>query len=637
MQRFYEILGKYWGYAEFRPSQAEAIAAVAAGLDVLALMPTGAGKSLLYQVPTLAREGVCVVVTPLVALMKDQVDRLRALGIHAAALHSGLTTRQIDLVMDNASWGDLKFLYVAPERIASQTFRTRVRGMNVSLIAVDEAHCISQWGYDFRPSYLRIRELRELLPETPVLALTASATPVVVADIMRNLGMSDGRTVRSSFARPNLSYAVRRTDDRQGQLLRVLNNVAGAGIVYVRTRDGAEQLAKWLCDEGVEAEHYHGGLRHADRTERQERWMRGQRRVMVATNAFGMGIDKADVRFVVHYDTPDSLEEYYQEAGRAGRDGRRAYAVLLTSPDDRSRAMKRFESEYPPLEKIREIYESLHNYLQVGIGDGRFASWDFNVQDFAKRARIFGGMALNALKILQMNGYLNLGSETDNPPRIMFTIGRDDLYKIRIERIELDHIIRTLLRLYAGLFHDRLVAVDVNEIAAATGYTIDRTQELLKQLWQMRIIRYVPGSRSPVLTLLEERVPTADVFIAPETYRIRMEMSIERLEAMLSYAENDTECRSATIQKYFGEEDPAACGVCDICLGRRTHTHTCSPFSSSSIQTSIEKMLRAGPLSVKQIVSKFTCEPSSVVAALDTLAARGKIITHSDGKIELKG
>lgn len=629
MRRYYEILTKFWGFSDFRPAQAEAIGIMAKGTDTLVLMPTGAGKSLLYQVPALAREGVCVVVTPLVALMKDQVDRLRALGINAAALHSGLTTRQIDLILDNASWGDLKFLYVAPERLASQTFRTRVRGMNVCLIAVDEAHCISQWGYDFRPSYLRIRELRELLPAAPVLALTASATPSVVDDIMRNLGMTDGHIVRSSFARPNLSYAVRRTDDRRGQLLRVLNNVAGAGIVYVRTRDGSEQLAQWLEAEGIGAEFYHGGLRHADRTTRQERWMRGERRVMVATNAFGMGIDKSDVRFVVHYDMPDSLEEYYQEAGRAGRDGHRAYAVLLTSPDDRNRAMKRFESEYPPLEKIREIYESLHNYLQVGIGDGRFASWDFSVQDFAKQARIFSGMALNALKILQMNGYLNLGSETDNPPRIMFIVGRDDLYKIRIERAELDHIIRTLLRLYAGLFHDRLVAIDVSEIASATGYTADRIQELLKQLWQMRIIRYVPGSRSPVLTLLEERVPTADVFIAPETYRIRMEMSIERLKAMLSYSENTTECRSAMIQKYFGESDPLPCGVCDICLDNR-------PVKSSRIPEQIMSLLREGPLSVKQIVGKFTCDASAVVAALDELTAAGKILTRTDGKLDIK-
>ena len=355
-----ELLGtlkRYWGYDSFRPVQEEIIRSVCQGRDTLALMPTGGGKSLTYQVPTMLREGLCIVVTPLIALMKDQVDRLRRLGINAAAIHSGLSMRQIDIVLDNCVYGDVKFLYVAPERLVTEAFRLRVERMRVSLLAVDEAHCISQWGYDFRPSYLRIAELRERLPEVPVLALTASATPAVARDIMRQLRFAEPHVLRSSFARPNLSYAVRHDEDKNEQLLRVVRNVAGSGIVYVRTRDGCEQLTEFLRDAGVAATCYHGGLANAERSIRQEEWLAGRTRIMVATNAFGMGIDKADVRFVVHYSMPDSLESYYQEAGRAGRDGKRAYAVLLVAPDDAERVQRRFDLQFPPLDEIRDIYE----------------------------------------------------------------------------------------------------------------------------------------------------------------------------------------------------------------------------------------------------------------------------------------
>lgn len=629
-ERLYGILAKHWGYSDFRPAQLEVIESVCAGRDTLALMPTGAGKSLLYQLPAIAMDGVCIVVTPLIALMKDQTDRLRSLGVNAAAIHSGLTSRQIDIIFDNASWGDVKFLYVAPERVAGSTFRARVRGMNVNLLAVDEAHCISQWGYDFRPSYLRIADLRDLIPDTPVLALTASATPVVADDITRHLRMNQGVIIRSSFARPNLSFAVRKTDDKRGQLLRVISNVPGCGIVYVRTRDAAEKLAEWLTEEGREADYYHAGLGHAERMVRQERWTRGEKRLIVATNAFGMGIDKADVRFVVHYDIPDSLEAYYQEAGRAGRDGRRSYAVLLTSSDDRSRAQKRFETEYPPLEKIKECYESLFNYLGIGIGDGKYSSFNFNLYEFATRAGMFTGTAYNAIKILQMNGYMSLGDENDNPPRIMFIVGRDDLYRIRIECEELDHIIRTLLRLYSGVFHDRLVAIDVREIADSSGYTPERVQEFLKRLWELRIIRYVPGSRSPILMLTEDRLPRADVFISPESYRIRKQMGEERLTGIFAYVESDDECRSVLIQSYFGEADAHDCGVCDACIARKRAV----PDRQGRVaHEEILSMLREGPMSVKQIVGKFLCDPQDVIAALDRLSEDGKIRMEGDGKI----
>ena len=397
-QQIAALLKRYWGFDTFRPVQEQVILSVLAGRDTLALMPTGGGKSLTYQIPGLASEGVCIVVTPLIALMKDQVDRLRKLGIRALAIHSGLSARQIDIDLDNCVYGDVKFLYVAPERLASEAFRLRVQRMNVSLLAVDEAHCISQWGYDFRPSYLRIAELRERIPGVPVLALTASATPRVADDIMEKLRFAEPHLLRSDFSRPNLSYAVRHTDDKNEQLLRIIRNVGGSGIVYVRTREGAEQVAAFLRDEGISAEYYHGGLGHAERSMRQEAWISGRTPVMVATNAFGMGIDKPDVRYVVHYTMCDSLESYYQEAGRAGRDGRRSYAVLLISSDDAERIAKRFEADYPPLEKIRSIYEKICSYLQIAIGDGAQSSFLFNLRDFCTREHLYTGLVQNALK-----------------------------------------------------------------------------------------------------------------------------------------------------------------------------------------------------------------------------------------------
>ena len=490
-------LEKYWGYKSFRPGQEAIIESILAGRDTLALMPTGGGKSLTYQVPTLVREGLCIIITPLIALMKDQVDRLRQMGIAATAIHSGMSYTQIDIALDNCVYGDMKFLYIAPERLATEAFRLRVERMRVSLIAVDEAHCISQWGYDFRPSYLRIAEVRERLPEVPVLALTASATKVVADDIMHHLGFAEPHILRSSFARPNLSYAVRTTDDKTEQLLRIIENVPGSGIVYMRSREGCEQLAETLRSKGFSASYYHAGLPHVERSIRQEEWTSGKVRIMVATNAFGMGIDKADVRFVVHFSMCDSLESYYQEAGRAGRDGRRSYAVLLTSSDDESKIVKRFDMEFPPLEDIKSIYEKICDYLQIAIGDGLYASFIFNIHDFCQRERIYAGKVRAALDLLEQNGYMTLTEEMENPAKIHFCISRDELYRIRVGRNELDHIIRSILRLYNGVFTE-FRAIDYQAIATHSGYTIERVKELLKRMWQLRIIRYIPANTSPI-------------------------------------------------------------------------------------------------------------------------------------------
>ena len=660
----YRTLERYWGFTCFRSVQEQIIRSVMEGRDTLVLMPTGGGKSLTYQVPTMAREGLCIVVTPLIALMKDQVDRLRRQGIPAVAIHSGLSPRQIDIALDNCVYGDTKFLYVAPERLTTEAFRLRVVRMPVTLLAVDEAHCISQWGYDFRPSYLRIAELRERLPGVPVLALTASATRPVAEDIMLHLKFAEPNVIRSSFARPNLSYSVRHTDDKLGQLLRLLHNVPGSGIVYTRTRDGAEQLAEQLRNEGMTTAAYHGGLGHADRSQRQEEWLQGRVRVMVATNAFGMGIDKGDVRFVVHYAMCDSLESYYQEAGRAGRDGKRAYALLLVASDDGERISRRFEQEFPPLEKIKEIYERICSYLQIGIGEGGETSHLFNLYDFCAREHLYAGTVQSAVKLLQQNGYMTLTDLQDNPARVMFCVSRDDLYRLRLQRDRLDPFIRTLLRLYNGIFTE-FRPIDEGELATWSGYTVERVKELLRELWQLRVIRYIPSNRSPLLYLNEERLPREDLYIAPETYRRRQELIRERFEQMLAYARNETECRSTILERYFGAESAEPCGICDVCLARKRaakaaagtpntpgganenpssadsdtpSTASAAPSAAASdeeLRRQLLERLTARPADPRQLAAGCAASPERIASVLRELLAEGKIVADGSGILKI--
>ena len=623
-----EILRKYWGYSEFRPAQEQIISSVLAGRDTLALMPTGGGKSLTYQVPTMARKGVCIVVTPLIALMKDQVDRLRKLGISAVAIHSGMSYSKIDIALDNCVYGDVKFLYIAPERLATETFRLRVQRMNVSLQAVDEAHCISQWGYDFRPSYLRIAEVRKMLPEVPILALTASATDMVTKDIMKHLGFKEEHIIRSSFARPNLSYAVRHTDDKNEQLLRIVNNVTGSGIVYMQSREGCEQVATFLQENGISASYYHAGLPHAEREIRQEEWTSGKTRIVVATNAFGMGIDKADVRFVVHYTMSDSLESYYQEAGRAGRDGKRSYAVMLVASNDSSRISKHFSDEFPPLEQIKLIYEKVCDYVQVAVGDGLYASYIFNIHDFCRREHIHISRVRAALKLLQQNNYLTLTEEVDNPARIIFTTGRDDLYKIRVCQDELDNIIRVILRLYDGVFTE-FRSIDEKQIAAISGYTIDKVRELLKRMWQMRIIRYIPANTTPILFFNEERLPTNDLYISPESYTHRLRLTQERFENVLRYIGNEQSCRSVMMQNYFGDTDTTVCGVCDICINKKKEINN----KSNSLEDKVLTLIREQNLTSRELCRLIKHDPQEIASAVEKLKAEDKIYADRGGKL----
>ncbi len=626
-----QILERYWGYTSFRPQQREIIESVLSGVDTLALLPTGGGKSLTYQIPALAREGVCIVVTPLIALMKDQVDQLRKLGISAIAIHSGMSRRQIDIALDNCVYGDVKFLYVSPERIATELFRYRVERMNVSLIAIDEAHCISQWGYDFRPAYLRIAELREHTDSAPILALTASATKVVVSDIMERLKFNSKEVIIGSFARPNLSYAVREVEDKDAQLMKIISSVAGSGIVYVRSREGAEKLAMQLQNSGISASFYHAGLPHTERSIRQDEWIDNKVRIMVATNAFGMGINKPDVRFVVHYTMCDSLESYYQEAGRAGRDGLRSYAVLLVAPDDDARIVKRFEAEFPPIEKVKEIYDRICSYLQIAIGDGAMTSHIFNIYEFCGHESLSRNMVLSAIKILEGNNYLMLTDEMENPARIMFTVGRDDLYKVRVDHLDLDHFLRVILRLYEGLFSDFRRISEI-EIAHWSGYTVDRVKDLLKRLWQMRLIRYIPSNKSPLIYLNEERTAIRDIYISPDSYKFRREIYLKRYESMLLYATNTTSCRSIAFEEYFGANPSGECGVCDICLEKKRAQKN----TALDIEEIIINSLRDKPQSIKELLATLKTPHEKGIEIITRLIDDGKIVENKDSKLSAR-
>ncbi len=622
----HEVLKKWWGYDEFRPKQEEIIRSVIAGRDTLALLPTGGGKSITYQLPALVLEGVCLVITPLIALMKDQVDALRKRNISALAIHSGMSPRQIDIALDNCVYGDVKLLYISPERAASDLFRMRLERMNISMIAVDEAHCISQWGYDFRPSYLRLAELREAAGAAPILALTASATQSVVEDIMDKLKFSSPHTIRGSFARKNLSFAVRNTEDKNGQMMRVINNVEGSGIIYSRTREGAEQLSKFINEQGVSCTFYHGGLPHTERSIRQEEWQEGKVRIICATNAFGMGIDKRDVRFVIHYTMSDSLEHYYQEAGRAGRDGRRSYAVLLNSSDDKSRVIKRFEMEFPSLDSVKEVYDKICSYLQVAYGDGDKNAYLFNIYEFCARERLFSAGVKSALKLLEMNGYMTLLEEMENPARLMFAVSRDDLYKVRVDYGDLDHFIRTILRLYDGVFND-FKRIDELEIAQWSGYSVDRVKELLKRLWQMRLVRYIPSNRSPLLYLETGRLPKSDIHITPQSYKLRKELYHSRFNDMLGYVENSSQCRSRFIESYFGDNVGNACGVCDICIAAKKSLGAISPQLRGEIMT----LLSAKSHDVNSLLANVKASPEKISEVLRALLAEGVIKQSSEG------
>ena len=626
-----EILHKWWGYNEFRPMQREIIESVLSGNDTLALMPTGGGKSLTFQIPALALDGLTIVITPLIALMKDQVDNLRRRGISAVAVHSGMDQHRIEIALDNCAYGDVKMLYLSPERLATEAFRVRLKVMNVSLVVVDEAHCISQWGYDFRPSYLRIAEIREYAPKATFLALTASATELVAKDIMCRLGFNQGVVLRSSFARPNLQYVVRKDGNKYEQLMRIVRNVEGSGIVYMSTRDECEKLVQKLRDDDVSAQFYHAGLPVLERSIRQDEWLSGKTRIMVATNAFGMGIDKSDVRFVVHYTMCDTLEAYYQEAGRAGRDGKRCYALLIYEDGDIARRKQILEGEFPPIDDVKLIYERICNYLQVPIGDAEGVSFAFNIYDFCARERMYAGRVKSALALLEQNGYMTLIDQNDEPAKMMFECSRDALYSVHAGGSDMDCMLRVILRKYEGLF-SRFRPVSELEIAAEAQLSVERVHELMKVLWRMKIIRYIPANNSPLVRFDTERLPVKSLYIAPESYQLRHRLMMERFESIVEYVTSEDRCRSQIIENYFGDKESKECGVCDVCLRKRR-----GEASQVSVVERIMAMLGDAELDIKELTSAMNIAPERVVEVVDKMVAEKKISISKYGKLKING
>ena len=566
-----EILRKYWGYTSFRPKQEEIISSALAGEDVLAILPTGGGKSLCFQLPAMMREGLTIVVSPLISLIKDQVQNLRSRGIKALAVHSGMTRREIDIALDNAVYGDYKFLYLSPERLRTEVFRKRLDKMQVSFLVVDEAHCISQWGYDFRPDYLQIADIRDLLPGVPVIALTATATPTVSKDIQEKLRFPRENVIYSGFERPNLSYIVRKTENKYGSLLSVCQSVQGTGIVYVRERRAARDVAAFLCSQGVDAGFYHAGLSKEERGAVQERWMRGELRIIAATNAFGMGIDKPDVRFVCHFDVPEAVESYYQEAGRAGRDGLRSWAVLLWNKSDLTRLEAIYRSTFPGLDYIADIYQKMYRFFDIAYEDGAGAVYKFNLMEFVRRYRLNAATAYNAIKYIETAGYWSVTDEIDNPTRIMFTVSRDDLYRIQLSDSSLDTFVKALMRIYPGLF-SHLVSIDEDYVSRVIQQPSRVVSLKLLQLSRSGVLRYIPKARSPLICFAGERLTPSNLFLSEKNYEQRKRLFKERLDAMYTYispvsdrSAAQSACRSRRLSAYFGQEQCRPCGICDLC------------------------------------------------------------------------
>lgn len=564
-----ETLKKYWGYDEFRPMQEQIITSALEGRDTLAILPTGGGKSICFQVPAMMKEGICIVVSPLIALMKDQVHNLKSRGIPALVVYSGMTAREIDITLDNAAYGDYKFLYVSPERLRTRLFKSRVTKMNVNYLVVDEAHCISQWGHDFRPDYLEIARIREILSQqVPVLAMTATATPEVAADIMSSLRFREPNLISGSFERPNLAYVFRKVEDKMGHLLKVCSNIAGSGIVYVSKRKNAEDIAAFLRAHGIAADCYHAGMPRDSRSTVQDSWIKGTLRVIVSTNAFGMGIDKPDVRFVCHFDMPETPEGYFQEAGRAGRDGKDSYAVLLWNGMDLKRLRQLVRTQYPDLDYIRDIYQKVYIYLGYAYEEGAGAACKFDLENFAKRFKLHAATAYQAVKYLELSGYWTLTETIHIPSKIQFSVARDQLYRLQLGSEQMDTFIKLLLRMYSGLFTE-YVCIDEEKIARMGGYAVLSVREKLKELGRKQVVRYIPAIDSPVLYLANERLVEKNLRLPQKDYDDRVNRHTTRLEAMISMVTDDSECRCLKMYRYFGQKEGGSCGKCDVCLSRK--------------------------------------------------------------------
>ncbi len=558
-----EILKEYWGYDSFRPKQEEIVNAALEDRDVLAILPTGGGKSVCFQVPAMMREGIAIVVTPLIALMKDQVQNLNDRGIKALCVNAGMNRREVDLALNNAAYGDFKFLYVSPERIGTRLFRSYAQVMNVSYIVVDEAHCISQWGYDFRPDYLAIGKLREIV-DAPVIALTATATPTVADDIMERLGFEQKCLIKSGFERPNLSYIVRQCEDKLGQLLNICANVPGTGIVYVRSRRRAEELAAFLAANGISSSFYHAGLGQDSRSDRQERWKKDDIRVMVCTNAFGMGIDKPDVRFVVHFDVPDSPEAYFQEAGRGGRDGKRSFAVLLWNSSDVGRLRQIATVSFPSLEYIEDVYHKVHIFFDIPYDAGEGRQLKFDLDEFCRHFKLQRQAVYYAVKYIERTDHWTLSEDVDISTKVQIMVDRNDMYDLELEDPAMTSLLELLMRKYTGVFSFS-VPIDEDYVASCIDVTVPQLRQLLYRLSLEHVIRYIPNDHATVLFLHHERLRPKNVNLDPERYEFLKESSHSRMQKMIDYVSEDSVCRSSYLLEYFGQEDSAPCGTCDVC------------------------------------------------------------------------
>jgi len=628
---FHDILKTYWGYSEFRPLQEDIIRSIYAGKDTLGLMPTGGGKSITFQVPAMAMEGVCLVVTPLIALMKDQVDNLRRIGIKATAVYSGMRRQEIITQLENCIFGGYKFLYVSPERLTTEIFLAKLQAMQVSLLVIDESHCISQWGYDFRPSYLKIADIRQYLPGVPVLALTATATPDVVNDIQDKLLFKEKNVFQKSFLRQNLSYTVRKTDDKISQLIYILERVRGSAIVYVRNRKKTKEIATLLKEKGMSADFFHAGLNREEKTIRQNRWKNNDCRVIVSTNAFGMGIDKPDVRIVVHIDMPGSLEEYFQEAGRAGRDEQKAYAVALCSGIDNAKLKKRLADEFPDKEYIYRVYEALGNYYQIAVGFGLETVHDFSLIDFCSAFKLSQLQAHHSLKILELSGYIEYTEEIDNASRLLFTAKRDELYKYLHQDKQTDEVIQIILRSYTGLFAD-YVYIDEAAIATRAGITAQQVYDILIGLSKFRIINYIPHKKTPLIIYTRTREELKYLRIPRSAYEERKERFANRIEKVLEYINEENICRSRMLLSYFGEKNTVDCGVCDIC--RSKHDAGLLVFEFNAIRTLLEEKVNSKSILVKELITMISYPMDTVITVIRYLADHDERFILQDGYLQ---
>ena len=628
------ILKQYWGYDRFRGIQEDIIDSISKNKDTLGLMPTGGGKSITFQVPALAKEGMCLVITPLIALMKDQVQNLKKRGIKALAIYSGMSRQDIIITLENLIFGNYKFLYISPERLDTEIFRTKLRKMHISMITVDESHCISQWGYDFRPAYLKIAEIRELLPDVPVLALTATATPEVVKDIQARLHFRHKNVFRMSFERNNLAYIVRKTENKTAELLHILRSMPGSAIVYVRNRRRTKEITELLNNEHITADFYHAGLDDATKDIRQHRWQSGESRVMVATNAFGMGIDKPDVRIVIHMDLPDSIEAYFQEAGRAGRDGQKAYAVILYAKSDKTTLHKRIPDTFPEKEYIRDVYEHLQYYYQMAMGDGLDCVREFNIEDFCRKFKYFPVPVDSALRILTQAGYLEYTAEQDSTSRILFTIRRDELYRLREMGEDMDRLIQAVLRSYTGVFTD-YTYINEASLAICTGLTRRQIYEMLVHLAKLRIVSYIPHKKTPYIIYTRERVEAQRIHISPEVYEHRKARYETRINAMLDYVTNDTVCRSRMLLDYFGERNEHNCGQCDTCISLRSKPGASEQPDRKTLCAKVCGILSRESLTPADLLKQLPMDKELLTEILHRLLDEGKIIAV-DGILQIK-